>query len=117
VVDYEVKIVYPSTREEFFYSGSVDYQEANALLPKYVTWNTRYTDAKRPEFREYFRVKQYAIQAPPKRNFSLAAFGLGDFDRPSNRRSRYGAALWAACVSILALAITIVLRRRAAACS
>jgi len=59
-------------------------------------------------------ISRFAFVATPAHEFTLAAYGLGDFENPS-RRSTNRIPLYATAVAIGALAVGVILNRRAKA--
>jgi hypothetical protein len=109
--EYNAQLAYPSyPGVRVIYSGTVRYRENDSTLPEEVTFSSTDTSGKSPEGRDLFRLKSFSFDPLPEEGFSLAAFGLGDVDRPS-RRSRHGITAWAFCIALFSIVLGIVLKR------
>ncbi len=92
--DYEISVTHTKPGQPpiiSHISGSVDYrQEQGTPIPiriKYDGWDDFSTKKKRFFEDTLYELDRFALGATPSEDFSLAAFGLGDFERPSARAS------------------------------
>jgi hypothetical protein len=94
-------------------TGSIQYANANGTpVPADITYK-EVIEAAGQVIEMAYHIDHYQLGAAPPEEFTLAAFGLGDFDRTAPRSSRWGA-LSLFTVGIAALLVAGALARFAA---
>jgi len=115
---YEVErhdVVHPEDNSlDLEISGKVRYVEGSAC--RYLPQEVRYTyvsvrpDGRRFERALWFEGEDYSTDPVPDREFTLAAYGLGDVARPAGGpRGMLG--YWAFGIAVAAISLSIVLKR------
>ncbi len=76
------KIIKNGSKSSLHYSGSVHYQQVNGVaVPTEIEYTKTQTTGRRFELCNNYTLSEFALTATPSREFTLAAFGLGDVER------------------------------------
>ena len=115
VREYEIQIRNPAkTPELSTFVGTAGFTKdgETVVLATSDSMSTRGNENYTYTVKEKIEISKFRFVATPVHEFTLAAFGLGDFESPS-RRSSNRVPLYATVLAIGAFAVGIILNRRA----